>query len=143
MNREYVISDDVLCVRNKKTGVFYPKSPFVGIGQLAFAWHEANNAIREAEHAYYAAIREYADGEGRILPGEPEFEELKTATMFEYAAYQSAKRIANNIKRRLDNVCKKAASTVVAYDTDTRSTFSGAADYDQCIQFHGIAGVAE
>ena len=27
--------------------------------------------------------------------------------------------------------------------TDTRSTFSGAADYDQCIQFHGIAGVAE
>jgi len=41
-----------------------------------------------------------------------------------------------------DNARAVVAKAKAAYDTDTRSTFSGAADYDRATPFNGLIGDA-
>lgn len=79
------------------------------IGELAMAHHRASNAAATAKHQYHDAIRDYECGDERININGPDGEELKAATAIEYAAYLAAKRVAYNIKRRLDNACRKVA----------------------------------
>ena len=82
----------------------------LAIGQLAIDHSRAINAVDMAKHQYHDAIRDYECGEGHININGPDGEELKAATAIEYAAYLAAKRAAYNIKRRLDNACRKAVS---------------------------------
>lgn len=84
---------------------------FINIGQLAVEYHRASVATGLAKSTYHKAIRDYECGEGRIHPGGPGFDELKAETATEYAAYRAAGRAASNIKRRLDNACRKAVKS--------------------------------
>lgn len=81
------------------------------IGELAMAHHRAVSAANAAKHLYHEAIRDFEGEtycyEERTRPGEPGWHELQIATAAEFAAYRAAQRVAYNIKRRLDNACRK------------------------------------
>ncbi|SIR43412.1 hypothetical protein SAMN05880566_112197 [Janthinobacterium sp. TND4EL3] len=79
------------------------------IGQLAMDLHQATNIARAAKDAYHKAIRDFECGEGRIDFNGPGGEEMKAETATEYAAHLAAKRASSNIKRRLQNACRKVA----------------------------------
>lgn len=114
MKKEYIISDGALYERTGNSGAYSASSPFIGIGQLALALHEAGNAVRKAKRKYHEAIDRHEFEHGRIPrridPFDDDFAPLLSATKSEFDAYQAAKRIAYNIKRRLENACRKAGS---------------------------------
>ncbi|RFP32444.1 hypothetical protein [Duganella sp. BJB476] len=68
--------------------------------------HRAVNAANAAKHQYHEAIREYEGGDHTPVGG-PGWDELQIETATEFAAYRAALRAAYNIKRRLDNACRK------------------------------------
>ena len=81
------------------------------IGELALAHHQAVRAANSAKHDYHDAIRDFEGEkycyEERTHPGEPGWDALTEATATEFAAYRAAQRVAYNIKRRLENACRK------------------------------------
>jgi hypothetical protein len=83
------------------------------IGQLALNLYAANNAARWAKDLYYEAIRLHEAEEGSVTgsinPREPQYAAVIAATASEYEALQASKRVAYNIKRRLENACRRSA----------------------------------
>lgn len=82
----------------------------LNVAHVALEHRKAEQDIAAARRTYYAAIRAFEDGEGRIGPGHPQFDEMKLATVDEYSAYLRAKHTARNVKRRLETACRKATS---------------------------------
>lgn len=84
----------------------------LAIGQLALDLHAANNAVRWTKDLYYEAIRRHEAKKGRVTGrinrDEPQYAAIIAATTSEYAGYQAAKRTVYNIKRRLDNACRRS-----------------------------------
>lgn len=85
----------------------------LSIGQLALELHAANNEASWAKVLYHEAIDRHEEKNGRIAgsinPREPQYAAVIAATKVEYEAYQAAKRVAYNIKRRLENACRRSA----------------------------------
>ena len=85
----------------------------LSIGQLALELHAANNAASWAKVLYHEAIdcHEKKNGHivGSINPREPRYAGVIAATKVEYEAYQATKRVAYNIKRRLESACRRPA----------------------------------
>lgn len=89
-----------------------PARKLLTVGDLAMAHRRAVLDANSAKHDYHEAIQAYEgseyDYDSRIRVGGPGWDELQTATATEFAAYRAALRIAYNIKRRLDNACRKS-----------------------------------
>ena len=81
------------------------------VGDLAMAHHRSVLEANSAKFYYYEAIKAYENSEygyiDRIPVGGPGWDKLQIATASEFAAYRAALRVAYNIKRRLDNACRK------------------------------------
>lgn len=83
-------------------------------GQLAVDCHKAHYIAKVMYGEYTDKIREYEElwGElkGKINPFDDEFAHVRQFTQDAFDAHRAAKRAAYNIKRRLENACRKAAS---------------------------------
>ena len=83
----------------------------LAIGQLALDLHHANNLAKVLRNEYWDKLHEYeeehGDLVGRLTFDHPDHAGAIAATKDEYAAYKQAKRTAYNIKRRLDNACRR------------------------------------
>lgn len=83
-------------------------------GQLAVDAHKAEWAAKVMYGEYTDKIREYEDQWGdlqcKINRFDDEFEHVRQFTQDAFEAHRAAKRVAYNIKRRLENACRKAAS---------------------------------
>jgi hypothetical protein len=88
----------------------------ITIGELTLAHHHASSAANTAKRHYHEAIAKHESQFDeqpyvRIDPRDPECAPVIAASKKQFDAYQAAKRIAYNIKRRLDNACRKAAQS--------------------------------
>jgi hypothetical protein len=88
--------------------------PLIKVGALAVDAHYAVAAIQSAKGRYYARIRKfeeiYGHVEGRIDPVDPKYKAIRNYTQLQFAALLEAKRKAYNIKRRLENACRKVGN---------------------------------
>lgn len=82
-------------------------------GDIAVNLWRAEIATKDARHAYHRKINEFEAKHGRIEarinPGKPEHAELIAYTKQRFDAYQTAKRKAYNLRRRLNTACQKSA----------------------------------
>ena len=84
------------------------------IGELALTLHCAASAMAIAKRRYHEAIAKHESKYdelpyGRIDPHDRNCAPVIAASKKQFEAYQAARRAAYNIKRRLDNACRKVA----------------------------------
>lgn len=87
----------------------------LAIAQLALELHNANNATTRFKREYHEKLDEF-ERDVRILPlGRLDKWDVKNCdfiefTLVEYNAYRKARLAAYNVKRRLENACRKFRS---------------------------------
>ena len=83
-------------------------------GQLAVDSHKADFEVKHTRHVYIEKIEEYERQWGELEIKLDRFADehahVRQFTQDAYEAHRAAKRAAYNIKRRLENACRKAAS---------------------------------
>lgn len=82
------------------------------VGQMALELHQAEIAVKSAKYNYHEKINEFECkvrtlAYGRIDKWDESNSDLIDFTAKEYKAYQLARRVAYNIKRRLANACRR------------------------------------
>lgn len=90
----------------------------IAAGELAVDLFRAEQAAKVAKACYHRKIDEFEAVHGRadsrIDPNKPEHAKVIKFTKVSFDAYQAAKRKAYNMRRRLENASRKAASQVTA-----------------------------
>ncbi|MFS2007942.1 hypothetical protein ACEN9F_30480 [Duganella sp. CT11-25] len=90
----------------------------IAVGQLAVELHWAEHAAKMAKNHYHEKIDKFEAVHGRadsrIDPLKPEHAKLIKYTKAEYEQFLLAKRKAYNVRRRLENASRKAATNHVA-----------------------------
>ena len=86
-------------------------SQLVTVGELAVAMVQAESEAKARRAAYHDRIREYESEEGRITgrldPGNPLHAGAIRFTSAAYSEYLEAKKVARNIKKRMESAAKK------------------------------------
>ncbi|SFM64232.1 hypothetical protein [Rugamonas rubra] len=90
-------------------------------GELAVQLLHADSATRAAKARYHDKIDQFEAKHGRassrIDTRQPEHAKVIKHTKVEYEAYLDAKRNAGNVRRRLENASRKAATIVATGGT--------------------------
>ncbi len=88
-------------------------APLAAVGELAMDHWRATVDASHKRAVYLDRIRAFEDRHGRsalrIDAYSPEFAALRKYTFASFDAYKTAKRAAYNIKRRLENACRRAS----------------------------------
>jgi hypothetical protein len=90
----------------------------IAAGELAVELFRAEQAAKVAKACYHRKIDQFEEVHGRadsrIDPSKPEHAKLIKFTKVSFDVYLAAKRKAYNVRRRLENASRKAATDHVA-----------------------------